>query len=478
MASSVPWLLRWNMSFQSECLIARFFANPRRRLLVGIMLAPNPAEKSRTLIDTVFLIFVFLIPLFPRPTAMGPERWIVPLVMSALIGLWLVCRPSIKKIRGGNFQLLVLVLLFPLITFCIRSVVQGGLADEALQFVSRILFAIGLFVMTHWLCTTQVPRKTVFKMFFYGFLATSVLTIFCGVTGIQILEEDSVKPSRFLGLQKSTGIFRSFGEFGIMAGIAWSYLLMYRREHHVLTCLIGGAMIFLAMLIAQSRNVYLVFILVSVLLVMFKNFRLPVFFRVSLASLMILIPFAMEMTVPLLQTTNFGNQLIGTGSILERNVDIRFEQIEEAGKMISQDPGGAIVGFPRSDWRDLMMESRGAVVAPHNHFVSNVLFLGIAGGTVWILGLFIIPGISLSQRIQGDRECQLAMATFLGCIIGLSFYEGFFSVVVMFSLAMAWTCAYSAKYQPVFQKQTSETTSDDSQEVDEVAVTKPLRSWQ
>ena len=99
------------------------------------MLAPNPAEKSRTLIDTVFLIFVFLIPLFPRPTAMGPERWIVPLVMSALIGLWLVCRPSIKKIRGGNFQLLVLVLLFPLITFCIRSVVQGGLADEALSLI-------------------------------------------------------------------------------------------------------------------------------------------------------------------------------------------------------------------------------------------------------------------------------------------------------------------------------------------------------
>ena len=91
-----------------------------------------------------------------------------------------------------------------------------------------------------------------------------------------------------------------------------------------------------------------------------------------------------------------------------------------------------------------MLETHINVVAPHNYFLSTLVFLGFVGGGVWIVGLYIMPAILVSRLLHlNDPVVVVCFVSLLGVILGLSFYEGFFSVVVMFVLAMAWSVAFS-----------------------------------
>ena len=345
-------------------------------------------------------------------------------------------------------QLLVLILGFPLTIYVVRAVIYGGIEEEAMQIVSRILFSFSLFALVHWFCSTTIPRERVYRMFFYGFLVSAAICIFCGFTGIQILEEDSIKPSRFLGLMKSTGIFRSFGEFGIMAALAWAYLMYFAKKLPPIVALVGFVMILLAIAISQSRNVYLVITVVTASAILFRSMRIPALGRVSLAAFIIFVPLIVEVSMPILRSTSLGTQLIGEG-ILQTNVEVRFEHIRDAQDLIVKDPVLALVGFPREEWRDQMLEKHGHAVAPHNHFVSSIIFLGIIGGSVWIFGLFIVPAVAMSEVEQQPVD-QMTFVIMLGAITGLSFYEGFFSCVVILALAMTWATAWTSEYVPEF----------------------------
>ena len=177
------------------------------------------------------------------------------------------------------------------------------------------------------------------------------------------------------------------------------------------------------------------FVLVS------RAVRLPKIVGGAVACLIILMPVAVELSVPILQETEIGNKLVGTGTILERNVDVRFDQFRDAYTLTTRDPSRALLGFSRQDWRDLMLETHINVVAPHNYFLSTLVFLGFVGGGVWIVGLYIMPAILVSRLLHlNDPVVVVCFVSLLGVILGLSFYEGFFSVVVMFVLAMAWSC--------------------------------------
>ncbi len=395
-------------------------------------------------IDKLFLTFVFLIPLMPRATSLGPERWVVPALMVLLIGGWIINLRRVVPFHGSNLQLLALILGFSIAAFVFRVLVHGELELEYPRIIARILFAVGLVAMTHWLCSTTIAKKTVFKAFLLGFLTTSLLTVFCGITGIQILEEDSIKPSRFFGLYKSTGIFRSFGEFGIMGGIAWTYLIIYARRLTPSFWLLAATLVLMALLVAQSRNVYFTWLVVTLLATTLLLFRLPKFLYAFLAVFIVLLPVVVEFSIPILQETSFGNKIVGTGTILERNVDVRFDQYGDALVMASRDPSSALLGCSRQSWEELMLETHGNVIAPHNHFLSNVVFSGLIGGGVWICGLFIFPCILLSQSIDTeDPIVAISLVSLVGAMVGLSFYEGFFSVVVMLAIAMAWSVGFS-----------------------------------
>ncbi len=397
------------------------------------------------MVDKVFLAYTFCIPLMPRATASGMERLVVPVMLAGLLCVWFLSLTKFRKVKG-NLQLLGLIIGFPTLIFSTRIVLLGGMADEGMHLVSRILFGVGLYAFTHWCTVTTVSRQTILKIFTYGFMTTAVITVFSGVTGVQILEEDSIKPSRFFGLSKSTGIFRSFGEFGIMGCIAWAYLLVCARKMRTLVWCFGMGLVGLGMVISQSRNVYLAWVIVTAFVLVSRTVRLPKIVGGLLACLIILMPIVVELSIPILQQSDMGNALVGTGTILERNVDVRFDQFRDASTLVSRDPIKALVGFSRQDWGELMLETHVNAVAPHNHFLSTSVFLGFIGGGMWIVGLYIMPSIMVSRLLHSDDPAVVVcFVSLLGAILGLSFYEGFFSVVVMFVIAMAWSVAFAPR---------------------------------
>ncbi|MEM9941937.1 MAG: O-antigen ligase family protein [Planctomycetota bacterium] len=389
-------------------------------------------------IDRLFMAFLFLLPVLPRPTAEGPEKWVVPAVCAGLIGAWLMFWP--KKFKGGfGFQALAMLMIFPIAAFTCRMVIESA-TDELLQLVSRILFGTTVFVLAHWLATTNVSFKLSFGCFFWGFILSGILAIGVSITGIQILEPDSVKPSRYLGLHKTTGVFRSFGEFGIMGSVAWCYLLFFGNRFRWTTQFICGSIILAALLVAQSRNVYLVVVFATFFAVTLKYFEVGPALKFLAATTILLVPVAIEYSVPLLKANSIGRTLVGQeNSIFERNMEVRFDQFNEGFELISQDPMGSLAGHSRETWREFMLRKHGNYIAPHNHFLSNLLFLGLVGGTVWIVGLFLFPSWQLSQWANAQHpEAQFSLSILLCAIIGLSFYEGFFSLVVALVLAQAW----------------------------------------
>lgn len=345
-------------------------------------------------------------------------------------------------------QLLVAILGFSLAVFLTR-ILTGGSHEEISFFVSRCLFSVGVVIFVHWFTTTDIPTSVIFKYFVYGFALAAMITIFAGVTGVRILEEDSIKPSRFFGFYKTTGIFRSFGEFGIMGAVAWVYLLVYFKDFSIQRWLVLSFLVLAAMLIAQSRNVYLVIFLATVLVVVFRATRLPGTVRTITAGSILLVPVMINFGLPILQSSEFGAALIGAeGSILDRNVDYRFDQFSYATSLFNSDMGKDLMGYSRQEWRDNMIMHIGHNVAPHNHFLSNLVFLGFLGGGVWIIGLYLMPVVMLFQtEISGNSEYLFAGIVLLTTVTGLSFYEGFFSVVVMLAVANCWASVFGQTAQ-------------------------------
>lgn len=396
-------------------------------------------------VDRLFMAFIFLIPIMPRPTAEGPEKWLVPALCAGLIGAWLVAWPK-RHLGKWSFQVLALLLTFPIAAFMLRMVVDSA-TDEVLQLVSRVLFATTVFVLVHWMSTTTLTLEQRFQCFFWGFVLSSLLAIFVSITGVQILEPESVKPSRYLGLYKTTGVFRSFGEFGIMGAIAWCYLLFFGHRMRLNTKVICGAIVLAALLVAQSRNVYLVIVFATAWVSAIRYLNISPVFKFLTATLIFLIPVGVEYTIPILTSSSIGRTLVGQeNSVFERNIHVRFDQFSEGFELISMDPMGSVAGHSRATWRESSLRKRGIYVSPHNHFLSNFLFLGLVGGTVWIVGLYVVPSWQLARRADiGRPELQFSLSILLCTCIGLSFYEGFFSLVVALVLAQAWNSMVSIK---------------------------------
>ena len=399
---------------------------------------------SPKLVNQIFLLFVGVIPILPRPTAEGPERFVLPLVLASVIMTWVLFWP--KSMPKGRFGLPLLssVLLFSLAVFISRFCIYQSY-DETLMLVSRVLFAVGTVVLTHWFATTDLEIRHIMRYFLFGFLLSACLAIFVSLTGFQILEPDSVKPGRYLGIHKTTGVFRSFGEFGIMGSFAWVYLLVYRRDYQILTWLVMCGLVLMALLISQSRNVYLVVVVTTVCFLIFHYFEISAFARVAIAASVFLAPVIVELSMPALQQTSIGKTLVGEkNSVFERNVTVRFDQFSEARQFVVQDPVGGLIGYPRESWRRLMTMKHGDSVAPHNYFLSTILFVGFVGGFAWIFGLFVVPLVQgLQQSHVGNDDRLLVNLMMLGTIVGLSFYEGFFSLAVMTAISASWCSAFN-----------------------------------
>lgn len=397
---------------------------------------------GRKIVDQLFLMLFFVVPLLPRPTAVGPEKFVLPLVVSTVLLFWLCFYP--KRIRASKGQIgsLFLILVFSSLSFLGRVSLHWS-TEELNVLVSRFLLSATIFASAHWMLTTSVDKERSIRLLTYGFCFTSIITIFVGLTSIPILEPDSVKPSRYIPFCcKTTGVFRSFGEFAIMGSMAWAYLLFYRRSFRGIVWASLASLTLSALLISQSRNVYVSVAMVTGLALLYQNLKVPRLVRMALPVLIMLAPLGIDGALPLLKSMPIVSDVVGQDDVYEGNVRFRYEQFPLAWKLLTQDFEHMLLGVSREEWQSHAIVFGDEDVAPHNHFLSNVVFLGV-GGWVYVLGLFLMPCISLGNSPnRNSLYGSLVPIVMMGTIAGLSFYEGFFSLIVALVIALTWVSAF------------------------------------
>ena len=403
------------------------------------------SSRHRSRLDPLFLGVVLLVPWMPPPTASGPEKFVVPLVLFVIVAsfvLWTTAQGS-APLSVPRRRYLILATLSILGIYSLRFVVRRDFG-ELLFFLGRAAMLIGFVTFVHWMGVSRVEISRVQRVFTFGFVALSVLIIFKGVTGFAILgAPDPPRPLGFnLPLYKNNGLLRSAGELGIMATIAWSYLLVFRhtfRRSHwwTMSLLVLGAII-----VSQSRNVYLASASITVLHVGFRLFRTNLIGGIAIVGATFA-AFILEVLLPWLRDTAIGALFIGQQTF-EANVDNRVLLDSIAVDTMISHPVRSLLGISHSEFYALAEAAIGGEVTIHNGLLSNLLFLGwIAGGATLAI-YYAGPGIRLLREstLRARPEAEAVFLALIGTIMSQNFYEGFFSLSLMLVLALCWTVAY------------------------------------
>lgn len=388
------------------------------------------------------LIAIALIPLIPRPTFGGYVAILAPAVGG--VAAYLGVLQSLTARRSRLIPVLPLYLVTLATTLYGARVVWDSEWSELLYFASRVLF-----ILTIVACCVSINGngfEAGLRWFIYVTLALSALVLLVGLTGLDVLEP--ARPGRLLGIQipffKTAGVPRSFGEQGIVLALMLGYFLAYRQlMPRWLRWALGFSCV-VVIVMAQSRNVLLCAVAMSVMWLAVVH-RRWVLVRIGLVAAG-LATFVMDQIIPLLQDTLIGQALIGQG-VFHRNVEARFTLVYGALTMIAANPVRSLIGWSHAQWAmysPLASQTSGLVV--HNHFVSSIMFLGIIGGSLTILALYVLPLRNVvtsleklnSESIEARRR-RFAVVSSTGALICVNFYEGFFSLALALQIGILWT---------------------------------------
>ena len=120
-------------------------------------------------------------------------------------------------------------------------------------------------------------------------------------------------------------------------------------------------------------------------------------------------------------------QFVGEG-IFERNVDARLSLFDEVTEVA--DRGWLFprsFGATRAEWRTISFS------APHNHFVSLLVFDGYAGAFYMVI-IYLNPILKFGKRAKALHSAEFVWI--VGAMVALSFYEGAFSASLVVALAL------------------------------------------
>ena len=84
-------------------------------------------------------------------------------------------------------------------------------------------------------------------------------------------------------------------------------------------------------------------------------------------------------------------------------------------------------GATRDEWRTI------ASFAPHNHFISLLVFDGYIG-LLYIFSVYVSPILRVGRRADALRQPEFIFIA--GGVVALSFYEGAFSASLAVALAL------------------------------------------
>lgn len=416
----------------------------RRSPRVDRLLRQEEARSGR--LNTLVLAFVFIVPFLPPPTTTGAMRFVTPAIMVPG-ALYLFTHRSLAWNRinrhTSRIPQLGKWMAAALAIYGLRIALDQAWGDTE-HYLSRVLLVVALVAFLRWLEVTTVDVRQVILVFLAGYLALSVLIVFTGVTGTSIFGQ--IAPSRgWLGsFVKTTGVPRSSGEVGIMACFAWAAFLVYGQSLRPSFRIATGLLIPWSLLVVQSRNVVLAFLVVT-LAWFFSRHEATV--SVLLVALAFVSPLVVEAALPTIQANELGSGLIGE-DIYERNVYTRFELFDSGFDFIGEDPLQSVLGRSRGEWEDYLESQAALPKSVHNHFLASIINLGFIAGAISIVALFALPLFRLaskSRRLSADGRAVFLAA--LGAVVSLSFYEGFFSPTLMIIWALMWYEAF-VRVQP------------------------------
>ena len=179
-----------------------------------------------------------------------------------------------------------------------------------------------------------------------------------------------------------------------------------------------------AFLIGQSRNMLLVLATISLCILLGKRIR-----RLSgIGGLIGLAALLSPVVISLLISQGeVADRFVGEG-IFERNVEARLSLLDEVE--VVADRGwlfGRFFGATRAEWRTINSS------APHNHFVSLIVFDGYVG-LLYIFSIYVNPILRLGRRPNALQSPEFIWAA--AAVVALSFYEGAFSASLAIALAV------------------------------------------
>jgi hypothetical protein len=391
------------------------------------------------------LAFVMLTPLVPRPTVGGTMSLIAPIAVALLVAVFIAMVAFVARLEPHDSRIagrMFFVLLAPTLVYGFRILVQGQ-GSEELYFAAKVGMSAGSLVILLWLYGSRVTIHQLYKALFAGYCVLALLMIYVGVTGHGIFEP--ARPPRVYGIRmpfyKAAGVPRSYGELAIFSAAVLAYLLVYRRTigRHLWL----GAMVMWAVteLVAQSRTGFM-----AGVAVLLAYLALRVFERRSIAVVLVLsaisIPVLAQWLYPSLQNEQFVSDVIGQ-STFQNNVDLRLNMYGLALSWLTHPGGGLVlIGISRAHWLASTGAVLGSPVVLHNYFLSTLMFFGLAGGLISLLGLVVVPVWRLARSGLPSKAHEVVFLSTIGMIVSLQFYEGFFSLIIMWQLPALWYVAF------------------------------------
>lgn len=305
----------------------------------------------------------------------------------------------------------------------ISSLADPG-GDNIQRAIARAVTIFAIYNLALLYAKSPDDRTKILRSVLTGALITASIVIFASVTSTRFLGTELLPNRDFIfpvGLPKTTGLPRSFGELGLIlaAGLATYHLARTR-----LTRLLALGVIASAFLVGQSRNMLLVLAAVGACLLLknrVKNLS-------GIGGILGLVALFSPVVISLLISQGeVADQFVGEG-IFARNVDARLNLLEEVE--VVADRGwlfGRFFGATRAEWGTI------ASFAPHNHFISLLVFDGYVG-LLYFFSVYISPILRVGRRADALRQPEFLFIA--GGVVALSFYEGAFSASLAVALAL------------------------------------------
>lgn len=386
------------------------------------------------------LILLTLAPLLSRPTSDGVGKYIT---LSVITLFFLFSILWVKKI-GVTFFLLsdnkkfFQVAATVILVQCVSMLVNMDIAEFP-YLVSSFVFFYIIYISCAWFTRYGINSiVSIMKAYEYAVVLLSILVVVSALANTSMFGGE-VRPHRsFLlpfEISKTSGVDRSYGEQGIIAALAWAYVLSYNATLGKIRAILFGVSVLLIVMISQSRSCYLSLIVVTGLFMYIKYFGWR--YTKFIIILLIFAPIFLDVLLPIMSSYADLGFLLGE-STYEENVLTRGILNSFALQLLATNFEVFVFGVSHEDWKALVGGVVGEEVTLHNHFLGHLLSHGVIGGGLYIIGVVLYPIFRLQLHDMGKISVFIFTA-YAGTIVNLGFYQGFFSLVLAVIFGAVWS---------------------------------------